>query len=250
MSVKKILLAGESWETFSIHIKGFDTFYTSKYAEGAKWLIKAIEEAGYRVDFIPNHHAPSKFPTELESIKEYSTVILSDIGSNTLLIHPDTFERSLPTPNRLKLIRDYVADGGGFLMVGGYMSFQGIDGKARYKDTPIEDILPVKIAAIDDRVEVPEGFYPAIKEEHQVVAGIDKTWPMLLGYNRFYAKDDSNTLVTWQEDPILVVGKYGAGRTAAFASDCAPHWGSPSFVEWKDYKKLWGQLVNWLAENK
>jgi uncharacterized membrane protein len=247
MSKKKILLAGESWEIFSIHIKGFDSFYTSKYAEGASWLIQALEEAGFQVDFIPNHHAPSKFPTELSELKEYAAVILSDIGSNTLLIHPDTFEHSLPTPNRLKLIRDYVKNGGSFLMIGGYMSFQGIDGKARYKDTPIEEILPVEIMPTDDRVEVPEGLYPTVSNEHDIIVGIEKNWPMLLGYNRFSAKDSGKILVTWEEDPILVIGEYGEGRTAAFASDCAPHWGSPAFVEWKDYNRLWKQLLYWMT---
>ena len=46
-------------------------------------------------------------------------------------------------------------DGGGLLMIGGYLSFAGIDGKARYHGTPVEDALPVTIAATDDRVEAP-----------------------------------------------------------------------------------------------
>ena len=43
-------------------------------------------------------------------------------------------------------------------MVGGYMSFQGINGVARYKSTVIEEILPVEILPYDDRIEIPEGF--------------------------------------------------------------------------------------------
>ncbi len=32
---KKILLAGESWMSYTTHVKGFDTFYTSgKVSEG------------------------------------------------------------------------------------------------------------------------------------------------------------------------------------------------------------------------
>ena len=42
-------------------------------------------------------------------------------------------------------------------MFGGYLSFQGINGVARYKNTPIERILPVNILPYDDRVEAPEG---------------------------------------------------------------------------------------------
>ena len=33
---KKILLAGESWTSHTIHIKGFDSFFTSFYEEGAE----------------------------------------------------------------------------------------------------------------------------------------------------------------------------------------------------------------------
>ena len=31
---KKVLLAGESWMSFTTHVKGFDTFYTSVYETG------------------------------------------------------------------------------------------------------------------------------------------------------------------------------------------------------------------------
>jgi len=188
--MKKVLLVGESWEVFSIHLKGFDAFFTTKYDEGAKWLIEALEEGGYQVDYIPNHHAPSKVPTDLAKLKEYSAVILSDIGANTLLLHPDTFERSIATPNRLKLFREYVEQGGAFVMIGGYMSFTGIDGKAKYKNSPVEEILPVTLLAHDDRVEIPEGVYPEVsKPDHPVVQGLDAQWPMLLGYNQVIAKE-------------------------------------------------------------
>ena len=46
-------------------------------------------------------------------------------------------------------------------MVGGYYSFQGINGGARYHGTPVEEVLPVEILPYDDRIEVPEGFSAA-----------------------------------------------------------------------------------------
>ena len=45
-------------------------------------------------------------------------------------------------PNRLKLIREYVRGGGGLAMIGGYFSFQGINGGARYRGTAVEEVLP------------------------------------------------------------------------------------------------------------
>ena len=75
----KILIAGESWTSHTIHIKGFDTFTTSKYEEGVKWFKEGLEKNGIEVDYIPNHLAPEKFPVTLEELKKYDVVFLSDI---------------------------------------------------------------------------------------------------------------------------------------------------------------------------
>ena len=56
-------------------------------------------------------------------------------------------------PNRLELVKEYVIEGGGLVMAGGYLSFQGIYGTARYHRSPIEDVLPVSMQPTDDRVE-------------------------------------------------------------------------------------------------
>jgi len=37
------------------------------------------------------------------------------------------------------------------------------------------------------------------------------------------AKSAAQVLVRCDADPLLTVGGHGAGRGAAFASDCAPH---------------------------
>ena len=59
---KKVLLAGESWMSFTTHVKGFDTFYTSVYETGEKFLKAALEEGGYDFTFLPNHLAMEEFP--------------------------------------------------------------------------------------------------------------------------------------------------------------------------------------------
>ena len=89
--MSKILIAGESWTSHTIHIKGFDTFTTSTYEEGVKWLKEALEKGGNEVTFLPNHDAGEKFPVTLDELKKYDVVMLSDIGSNTLLLPVATF---------------------------------------------------------------------------------------------------------------------------------------------------------------
>jgi len=243
-----ILIAGESWITHSVHLKGFDSFTTTSYHEGAGWLREALHGGGFAVEFLPNHLAPTEFPTHLDGLRRYGAILLSDIGANTLLLHPDTFERSVSTPNRLALLRDYVAEGGGLIMIGGYMSFQGIDGRARYHDTPVEEALPVTMLAHDDRVESPQGCTPTVcAPDHPIVAGLPSPWPPLLGYNRVIPRPPATLIARVGEDPLLVAWQYGRGRAVVFTSDCGPHWCPPDFLSWHGYATLWQQMISWVT---
>src|SRR5246127_5473348 len=118
----KVLLVGESWVSSSTHIKGFDFFSSSVYATGGDFLISALQERGIQVSHLPSHQAAKDFPFEL--------------------------------------VKEYVLQGGGLAMAGGYLSFQGIYGAARYHRSPIEEVLPVSLLPTDDRVEKPEGINP------------------------------------------------------------------------------------------
>jgi uncharacterized membrane protein len=249
MSVKsKILIAGESWTVHSIHQKGFDSFTTTEYAEGVKWLREALDNGGYDIEYQPAHVAATDFPCELNDLNQYDCVVLSDIGTNTLLLHPETFNSSHALPNRLQLIADYVRNGGGLVMIGGYLTFQGIDAKARYHGTPVEDVLPVMIDPLDDRSEQPQGVKPVVVDnKHPIVSGLETEWPILLGYNRVKPKMGSSTIVKVDEDPLIVAMSIDKGRSVAFTSDCGPHWAPPDFVEWAGYARLWQQLIGWAA---
>lgn len=246
--MKKVLFAGESWISYSRHIKGFDSFFTAKYEEGIQWIKKSIEKAGYEFCYISNTYAAEKFPRTLEELKEYDAVFLSDIGSNTLLITNQCFAEGKTDSNRCQIIKKYVEEGGSLCMIGGYMSFTGIDGTARYGQTEIADVLPVEMLDIDDRVEAPQGLVPELIEEHEAVSGLEGEWPYLLGYNKTITKSDATTLVKIGEDPLIAIGEYGKGKSAVFTSDCSPHWGSPAFVEWEKYDLLWKDLLDWMTK--
>ena len=251
MSKKKILLAGESWVSTSTHIKGFDQFPTATYHTGADELLAALKDSAFDITFMPAHEAQRHFPQDIEALSAYDAVVLSDIGANTLLLHPDTWIHSKPTPNRLRLLRDYVRNGGGLLMFGGYFSFQGINGGARYRKTPVEDVLPVECLAFDDRVEVPEGYAPVVTgaADHPILQGLGTQWPILLGYNEVTLKPGAEVLATVSSDygsqPLLVTGTHGKGRTVAWTSDVGPHWLPPGFIAWDGYKKLFEQMLAW-----
>jgi uncharacterized membrane protein len=180
------------------------------------------------------------------ALEPYSCVMLSDIGANTLLLHPDTFTKSKVLPNRLHAIRDYVANGGGLVMVGGYLTFQGIDAKGQYAGSAIEEALPVTLLRADDRVESPQGVQPIVTDAaHAMLRGVPGNWPMLLGYNRVTTKPAGALLATVGDDPLLVAGSFGKGRSVAFTSDCGPHWAPPPFCDWDGYAALWNGIAEW-----
>jgi uncharacterized membrane protein len=245
---KRVLIAGESWVTHSIHQKGFDSFATTSYHEGVGPLRDALESGGFVVDYLPNHVAASAFPSTAAELATYAAVLLSDIGANTLLLHPDTFARSEPRPDRLAAIAEYVRAGGGLVMVGGYLTFAGIEGRARWAGTPVEDVLPVTVAVLDDRVEVSSGVEPAVHlPDHPIVAGMPTRWPVLLGYNRVTPRPGADVVVAVGHDPLIAVGSVDLGRSAAFTSDCGPHWCPPPFLAWEGYATMWRRLIGWVA---
>ena len=245
---RRALIAGESWIMHTIHQKGVDSFNTTAYGTGHQWLQGALEAGGWEVEHLPNHLAPARFPTTMAELERYDVVILSDIGSNSLLLSPDTFDRSLPAPNRLVLLRDWVAAGGGLIMVGGYLTFQGIEGKGRYAGSAVEEALPVMIYPFDDRVERPEGVTPRVRAaDHPLAAGLPASWPEILGYNRLTARPEAVTVVAAGDDPLVVGWDFGQGRSVAFASDCGPHWAPPAFVAWTGYATLWQNIAAWTA---
>ncbi len=243
---KRVLLAGESWMSYTTHVKGFDSFYTSVYETGEKFLKAALEEGGYEFVFMPNHLATEEFPFTMEELKKFDLVILSDIGANTLLLPTATFTRSEIMPNRCNLIRDYVLDGGALLMIGGYLTFSGVDAKGKWQDTAVQEVLPVQVLPTDDRMEHCEGIRPVTVKDHAVLDGVTGQWPRILGYNKTILKDGAELVAEVEGNPFIAVGEYGKGRSAAFTTDCAPHWAPPEFCSWEHYNKLFQNIAKWL----
>ncbi|MGR3481186.1 glutamine amidotransferase [Salipiger marinus] len=249
----KVLLVGESWTTSETHYKGFDQFGSVHFHTGAKPLLDALKGSAFDIDYMTAHEAAEGFPFEIAGLDGYDIIILSDIGANTFLLPPDVWLRSKCVPNRLRLLKDWVAKGGNLIMMGGYFSFQGIDGKARWRKTAVEDTLPVTCLPWDDRVEIPEGAVAEITAPgHPVMTGLTGTaWPPILGVNEVELRDGAEVLAKLPDEqgghPLLVLGQHGEGRTAAWTSDIGPHWLSPEFCEWEGYALLWKNVFGWLV---
>ncbi|MBJ7330127.1 MAG: cytoplasmic protein [Solirubrobacteraceae bacterium] len=243
--MSRILLVGESWVTQTTHIKGVDHFTATAYEEGTEWMLRAL--AAHDVEHLPAHLVPSSFPSSFE---DYDAVIISDVGADSVLLHPATLAQSVRTPDRLAALRDFVLGGGGLAMIGGWMSFSGYEGRAKYGRTAIADVLPAWMHDGDDRFEAPAGVTPSVvAPDHPILEGLPSEWPWFLGYNRLFTRDDCEVLLTCGPDPFLAVGSFGTGRSLVFASDCAPHWAPPAFLEWEHHDRFWGQAVGWLCDS-
>lgn len=248
----RVLLVGESWTTSETHYKGFDQFGSVRFHTGATPLLEAMKDSDFQIDYMTAHDAAEGFPFAMEGLAPYDIIILSDIGANTFLLPPDVWLRSRTVPNRLRLLKEWVAQGGNLLMIGGYFSFQGIDGRARWRNTAVEDTLPVTCHPWDDRVEIPEGAQADILlPDHPVMAEMPAAWPPILGVNEVMVRDGATVVARLPKDqgghPLLVLGQHGKGRTAAWTSDVGPHWLSPEFCDWPGYGTLWKNLFGWLV---
>jgi len=247
----RVLLLGESWFVHSIHQKGFDSFTSSHYTEGGAEFLAALRSRGHDVNHIPAHRIELDFPKTLEELNDSAdVVVISDVGANTFQLTTEVFTKSQASIDLIAIIAQFVSDGGGLLMIGGYMTFTGIEAKAHWGRTQLKEVLPITMLDVDDRQEMPYSSNPMIINEHEVVEGLDQIWPPLLGLNKVTAKSNAKLLATCGDAPLLVIGEYERGRSAAFTSDIAPHWATPEFMNWTQYSKLFDQIVIWLSGRK
>ena len=126
-------------------------------------------------------------------------------------------------------------------------------GGGGYRDVRNISELP-KIMADEVRqtqqYTVQEPFQPIINEgTYPMLAGIDRV-PKLYGYIATSEKELAQTYIHSHEDhPILAGWNYGLGRSIAFTSDVKPGWGA-DWIEWENFGKFWGQVVNWALPSR
>lgn len=154
----KTLLIGESWMVHTVETKGFDQFSFDYYGEGTEYIKPVLSQGDFEFYHMPSHRVSYDFPDSAEGLKEYDAIIISDVGANTFLLPVETFLQCNRTPNKLQIIKEYVENGGGLCMAGGYLSFMGIEGKGKYYGSVLEEVLPVNFQNCDDRMEHPEGL--------------------------------------------------------------------------------------------
>lgn len=243
----RILLAGESWISQSTHFKGFDSFTSVTFHTGADEYIAALARQGIAIDQMYAHDVPDRFPSDLDALSAYEVVILSDIGANSFLLPQSTWIHGQSGTNRLRLLADWVRGGGGLMMAGGYMSFQGFQARANFARSPLAEVLPVEMSDYDDRVEAPEGLLPTlVAPEHPVGAAWRGTAPAILGFNRVRAKPDADVVALVGAEVLIATGEYGDGRSLVWTTDIGPHWCPDELSRWEGFEPLMAAMIRWL----
>ena len=242
-----VLYTGDEVLLITTYVKGMNAWTDGVKHDESAHVRSALDELDdVNLTYIPTSEAQREFPADFS---DYYVVLYSDIGTDTIIMYEDRFANCPMGKDRLGALRDFVRKGGGLAGIGGWMSFGGMLGMAKWHNTALEEALPVECHPWDDRVEISDGLKPEIvKPNHPVVDGID--WdsapPLFSGYNEIEKKEDSDLIAEYNGDPFIVTGEYGEGRTLAFASDVAPHWGR-GFVDLDGSKVFYKNLVRWLA---
>jgi len=244
----KVLYAGDGETLNYLVTKGLNFYMAGGYVDESGYLKWALErDSDIEVTHIKPGESLEIFPRDIESLRLYGAVILSDIGADSILFYMNR-DIAPMGPNRLRLLHQFVAEGGGLMMIGGWSSFGGWGGQARWSDTPVEEVLPVMIKDGDDRVEVPEGCtFDRWDTGHPIIKDLPVNESFVLtGYNRFKAKPEARVLAWIDKDPGIVISAHGKGRSMAVATDCAPHWAG-TWLNWPGYNQFWIKSVKWLA---
>jgi uncharacterized membrane protein len=214
------------------------------------WLKDALESTGeHRVTSVPTWDFYKLPPGRYEQIlDEYDVIIFSDVEAKNFQLAPSFFDRQkfgqaiLTFPDRIRLTVEAVEAGKAAMFLGGWLSFSGEMGKGGWNRTRLREILPVRCLDFEDLVESTEGFSaertPDSRDFPEGISLVD--FPPILGYNKTVPRDSCPVLLQVKEtdNPLVAVGAFGRGRTLAYMSDPAPHWGC-NFVFWEHYAAFW-----------
>lgn len=195
-------------------------------------------------------------PGRLEAyLQESDALIISDVEAKCFHLYPSFFDRArrdhkiVTFPDRIQVIKEWIYNGGGMMMLGGWLSFSGVQSRSGWGRSVLQEALPVNCLLIEDLVESSAGFTAeVVKPDHPVVKGLAwESFPPIFGYNEVTVKNEEEVIVRVKETghPLVVAGTYGQGRVLTYMSDPAPHWGI-NFELWESYNDFWLQAYNWI----
>ncbi|MBA3547287.1 MAG: VWA domain-containing protein, partial [Nannocystis sp.] len=121
-------------------------------------------------------------------------------------------------------------------------------GRGRYyfsqDGTDVPRIFSRETREVTRNAVVERDLYARVVKRAQLLRGLDfERAPGLLGIIPLKLKPLAELILrTNTGDPLLVRGRRGLGRTAAFASDAQPRWAA-RWIAWDGFNKFWAQLA-------
>jgi uncharacterized membrane protein len=231
-------------------------------------IIKKSKEEFYHQDADPGADLSRGLPRSKEDLKKFDVIILGDIA------------RAEFTDEQLELLKEFVSGGAGLLAIGGYHAY----GPGGYADSPVADLLPVKIRGPADGQSA-GNFEPALTpvgRAHPVFEGCGKFFEespnpaqptmtgekgpaagaTLDGANRIIGiKPGAEVLLVnpnetlpggGEKMPVVAVQQFGAGRVLALTADTTWKWrfGMEGRGLDSPYYRFWRQSIRWVAGRK
>ncbi len=161
-------------------------------------------------------------------------IFLEELTNFDILIF-DNFSYQPYLPQEyLGRVREFIDSGGAFWMLGGPLAFTA----GGYKGNPIEEVLPVNLTdPAEGKGYISERVHPRLTEtgrRHPFFQDLGEISPEKLpafeGYNDAGAVKEGGVVLvdypfsTHGEQPLLVLGRYGEGRTMAVLTDSLWKW--------------------------
>ena len=196
---------------------------------GLRYHASYVSRSPYFGGYTRFYHLPE--PAELN---RFSVIVIANLDAPSL------------NAERLAAYREFVANGGGLVVLGGYWAF----GRGAYAGTPLEEMLPVTFA--------PEHRIPANAEGLPLRAAPQATWkfaadfaakPVAFYVQTLAPKPGATVQLLAGDKPALIAGTFGKGRVVACALTAngdAPA-GSVPFWDWPAWPKLLGHALDWAA---
>ena len=110
----------------------------------------------------------------------------------------------------------------------------------------IENVaMPLRV---DDLIDHPDGATVQLTHpEHPILKGIEMPEDrLILGYNLVQPRPEAQVIATSRNDPLMVVGEAGKGRSIAYTTDPTYHL-CGNLPDWPDYGLWWERMCKWAA---
>lgn len=210
------------------------------------------------ISIVPEHELSLiPFPTHeifMKELFEFDLLIFENFS------YAKFFPRSY-----LENIKKFVVDKGkAFIMLGGDKSF----GRGGYKNTSIDEILPVKLAVGQEKMVPGEFRLKITNSSHPIVALKDTLKETQDVWNNMPQLDTSNKILSakptavtlgvhpWASEnganiPVLVVWGKGKGRVMALTSNSTWRWSMGLAAQGKTnflYNLFWKRAIRWLIK--